>query len=230
MNYKQILDDHLFNFNKSNQTLLRVDTIRISFSKQHKLSRLKKVGFWHKVTPSSKISSKLKKRLSDEEVTSAYQLEDYNIYFFNSQDRPLYRKAVMVIFGLSQYDDREVPHYLIDEILHTLGNISNIDICFDFDFIPKLDLMQKRFKLIDFKNYHQTYYCNNPQIQLIEKFVIYNKSLKNGLKDILYRIEFKVWIHNIKDLYLPLDEIINIISLIPKPPVIERINAKGRNV
>ncbi len=222
-----ILYEYLEIFNANNLTNLSIDTIRVNFSKQHKLSKLKKVGFWHKVTPSSKISSKLKKRLSDEEVTSAYQLEDYNIYFFNSQDRPLYRKATMVMFGLTQYNDKEVQYQTINRIINILDNISNIDICYDFDYKPNLDLLTSNFTVTNYKGFDQTYYCNTPNIPLIEKFYIYNKALKNNLNKILHRIEFKVNIFNIKDLYLPLQEIQDIISLIHKGTFNSSLQHKG---
>lgn len=184
------------------------------FSKEYKLSRLKKFGNWNKVVLSSKISARLKHRLSRDEITSAFQLENHNIYYFNHKDQPKYKKATMVIFGLSQYGYRDIPHQLIEKILELLGDISNIDICYDLDRQPNIAALTNEFgKPINYKGFSQTFYFNRTDIPLIEKFVVYNKSLKDNLEGILYRIEFKVLIHNIKDLYLPIDEIMEIIAL-----------------
>lgn len=226
----EILYEYLQVFNANNCTNLAIDTIRVNFSKQHKLKRLNELGNWHKVTLSSKISSKLKKRLTVDEITSVYQFENTNIYYFNSQDRPSYRKATMVIFGLRQYNGKEVPYKTINEIIKILDNISNVDICYDFEYTPVLSSLNKRYKPLNYKGYNQTIYYNHSNNPLIEKFIIYNKALKNKLKGVLHRIEFKVLVHNIKDLYLPLDDIRDIISLIQKQPTKERLNAEGRDI
>ena len=230
MNYYEIITKYIDNFNKSKRVNLTVDTIRINFNKDTKLYRLEYLGKWHKVKSNSKISSKLKKRLLDDEITSAYQLDDYNIYYFNSQNYPKYRNATMVIFGLSQYKGKTIPNHQINEILAVLNDITNIDVCFDFDHKPNIDEVNSCFAYTNYRGYNQTYYYNNPKINLIEKFYIYNKAFSNNLKGILWRIEFKVLIENIKDLHLPLDEIKNIIALAQKCTINSKINAKGRNV
>lgn len=207
----QKLEDFIDDFNISKDINLAIDTIRVDFSKQHKKEHLDKLGKWQKVTPNSNISSKLKKRLSDDEVTSAYQLERYNIYYFNKQDKPLYRKSTLVIFGLRQYDKEPPPRELIIKLLKIMKTVTSIDVCFDFPYLPNLENLKRYFILTP---YRDSRYCNNPNIMMIEKFIIYNKALKNNLKQTLYRIEFKVLIPNIKHLALPLDDIKDIIRLL----------------
>jgi hypothetical protein len=96
----QEIENYLNDFNQDHGVFFSIDTIRIEFSKQHKKEALDILGNWHKVTPSSNISSKLKKRLKEDEITSAYQLDQENIYYFNSSTPPKYRRAIMVIFGI----------------------------------------------------------------------------------------------------------------------------------
>jgi hypothetical protein len=219
----QQLENYINNYNISNGINLAIDSIRIDFSKQYKKANLDKLGVWQKVTPNSKISSKLKKRLSDDEITSAYQLMNYNIYYFNKQSYPHYRKSTLVIFGLSQYDKEPPPKEIIIKLLEIMKAVTSIDICFDFSYLPNIENLKKYFILIQ---YRDSYYCNNPNIMMIEKFILYDKALKNNLKQTLYRIEFKVLIHNIKDLYLPLDEIKDIIALIQNSPFKAKVQTR----
>jgi len=58
-----------------------------------------------------------------------------------------------------------------------------------------------------------TYYINNPLINMIEKITIYDKAFKNSLDGVLWRIEAKVIIPNIKILALPLFELTEIINI-----------------
>jgi len=90
------LEDEDFHFH--------IDSIRVEFSKQYKLEKLKEVGEWEKLKKNSPLIPKLKKRLLEDEVTSAYRLKGQNIYYYNTnRDRPKYRKAILVIFGMYQY-------------------------------------------------------------------------------------------------------------------------------
>ncbi|MCT7566748.1 hypothetical protein N5T96_10435 [Aliarcobacter butzleri] len=111
MNVLKELENYINEFNKNNQIEFSIDTIRIDFKKQYKLSKLEELGEWKKIDKKDKrIMDKLKRRLRDDEVTSAYQLENYNIYFYNSnKDKPKYRIATMVIFGLKQLHISELP-------------------------------------------------------------------------------------------------------------------------
>lgn len=79
-------------FNLTSNENLDVDSIRIEFSKQYKLEKLKEIGNWKKINKNDKrIMDKLKRRLDTDEITSAYQLEQHNIYYYNSnKDKPKY--------------------------------------------------------------------------------------------------------------------------------------------
>jgi hypothetical protein len=209
-NILQEIENFLNDFNTSNGIDLAIDTIRIEFSKQHKKEALNSLGHWHKITPSSNISAKLKKRLNDDEITSAYQFDKENIYYFNSSTPPKYRRAVMTIFGIKQYTSTAPSNHTVKSILNILKDVSEIDVCFDTPIPPSLDELHKRFKLTPYKD---SVYINTPNIQMIEKVIIYNKALKNGLDAPLWRIEFKVTIPNVRHLALPLHDIKEVIDL-----------------
>lgn len=206
----QEIENYLNDFNNTHGIDLAIDTIRIEFSKQHKKEALNSLGNWHKVTPSSNISSKLKKRLKEDEITSAYQLDQENIYYFNSSTPPKYRRAIMVIFGMKQYTSSPPSINTVKSILSTLKDVSELDVCYDTPIPPMLDELAKRFTLTHYKD---SVYINTPNIQMIEKVIIYNKALKNGLNAPLWRIEFKVTIPNAYNLAIPLHDIKEIIDL-----------------
>ncbi len=217
MDILQELNSYIDNFNSNYSFYFDIDSIRVEFSKQHKLSKLKKIGKWKKLQKNSNILHKLKKRLSDSEITTAYRLENYNIYFYNLQDAPKYRKAIMVIFGLKQYNSPKPPIDIIKSILSILKDVSNIDICFDTRFKPDIKKLSKYYSIKQYITKQgvktETFYINKPDILGIEKITIYNKSYKNILKYSLWRFEAKIVIHNIKDLYMPLYELKELIDL-----------------
>ena len=205
------IENYLNDFNQDHGIDLAIDTIRIEFSKQHKKEALEILGHWHKVTPSSNISAKLKKRLKEDEITSAYQLDKENIYYFNSSTPPKYRRAIMVIFGMKQYTSSTPSTHTIKSILSTLKDVSELDVCYDTPTPPTLEELSKRFNLTHYKD---SVYINTPNIQMIEKVIIYNKALKNGLNAPLWRIEFKVTIPNARHIALPLHDMKEIIDTI----------------
>jgi len=210
---KEILEriEHYLNdFNQSHGIDLAIDTIRIEFSKQHKKEALDCLGKWHKVTPSSNISAKLKERLKDDEITSAYQFERENIYYFNSSTPPKYRHAVMVIFGMKQYTSSAPNNHTVKSILSILKDVSEIDVCYDTPTPPNLEELSKQFYLTPC---YENRYINAPNILMIEKVLVYNKALKNALNAPLWRIEFKVTIPNARHLAIPLHDMKEIIDL-----------------
>ena len=218
MNVLQELEDFINEFNQLNDIDFEIDSIRIEFSKQYKLERLKEVGNWSKVQKNSNILHKLKKRLVVEEVTSAYRLEKQNIYYYNKRDdTKKYRNAEMVIFGIKQYHKCPPPRNLIGKILSILKDVSNIDICFDMKRKPNLESLSNKFYLKQFITndgvFTDTYYINQTFNDMIEKVTIYDKAYKNNLKGILWRIEAKILIPNIKVLALPLHDFKHIIDL-----------------
>ena len=223
MNTLQELENFINEFNINNNEDFAIDSIRIDFSKQHKKENLEQLGKWKKINKNDKkIMAKLKRRLTADEVTSAYQLENYNIYYYNSnKDKPKYRIATMVIFGLKQYHKAPPPQNIVTKILSILKNITNIDLCFDMKQKPNLELLKKHFELKRYfdkkiKAYTDTYYINDTNILMIDKITIYNKAIKNNLEGILYRIEATISIPNIRVLSLPLNEFKQITDLAKK--------------
>ena len=204
------LENFIIEFNQDNSVEFAIDSIRVEFSKKYKLEPLQELGKWQKLKKNSNILFKLKKRLIHDEITTAYQLEKHNIYFYNMQDAPKYRKAIMVIFGLKQYHEEPPPRTLVSKILSILKDTTNIDVCLDVPYQPNLEKFKKNYILDQYITPKgvktQTHYINNPHIMGIEKVTIYNKGFKNSLNRILWRFEAKMLIHNIKALYMPLYE------------------------
>ncbi len=215
-NYKSCTS-YIQEFNKNNQMSMSIDTIRIKFNKQHKSEEIKSLGRWHKLDKSnSQIKNKLKARLDLEELTSVYQLENYNIYFYNSrEDRPKYRKATLIIFGMKQYHKSPPPKSIIERLFNLLTfgtskNDINLDICYDMETKPNIENLSKDFKLDKYKN---SFYINDTSILMLDKICIYNKAIKNSLDFVLYRIEATISIPNIRALALPLYDFKNIIDI-----------------
>jgi len=205
------LENFISEFNQNNNVDFAIDSIRVEFSKQYKLEPLQELGKWKKLTKNNNILSKLKRRLTADEVTSVWRLEKHNIYYYNKRDETKkYRKAIMVIFGLKQYDQEPPPKTLVQKILNILKDVSNIDLCLDVPYQPDLEKFKKNYILDPYITPKgvktDTHYINNPRIMGMEKVTIYNKGFKNSLNRILWRFEAKILIHNIKALYMPLYE------------------------
>ena len=210
------LEDFINEFNQNNDVDFAIDTIRVEYIKDTKQTNINKLGKWNKINANDrKILSKLKKRLTLDEVTSAYQLEKHNIYYYNSSKPPKYNKATMVIFAMKQYHKDPPPHHIIKSILNilTFGTSKvkvNIDLCKDYLYKPNITEISKRFELTPFITKYglvtDTKYINKPEITMIEKIVIYNKKIKNNLNHTVWRVEAKIIIPNIRLLALPLYE------------------------
>ncbi len=218
MNILQELENFINEFNQNNDEDFKIDSIRIDFSKQHKKENLEQLGNWKKLQKNSNILHKLKKRLVDEEITSVMRLEKYNIYYYNSnKDKPQYRIATMIIFGMKQYHKSPPPYQIVSKILSILKNITNIDLCLDIKQQLKLELLKNHFNLKRFVTKDgvitDTYYINETNISMIDKICIYDKAFKNKLTGILWRIEATMSIPNIKYLALPLYEFKQITDL-----------------
>lgn len=218
MNILSSLENFINEFNNNYNIEFSIDSIRIEFSKQHKLEKLKEIGNWRKINKNSNILHKLKKRLIEDEITSAHRLGSKNIYFFNSNsDKPQYRKAELVIFGMKQYHKEPPSRDIIIQILSILKNISNIDVCYDMEQKPNIKAIQNTFQVKQYISkdgiFTNTYYINETNIDMIEKITIYDKAYKNKLDSVLWRIEAKISIPNIKYLALPLSEFKEIVEL-----------------
>ena len=221
MKILQELEQFINEFNQNNNENFMIDSIRIEFQKQYKKEKLDCLGNWNKLQKNSNILHKLKRRLSDDEITSVYQLENYNIYYYNKTNQidKKYRKANMVIFGLMQYHKEPPPRELILKIINILKDISNIDLCLDMKYKPNLVKLHSMFDLKQYvepisKKLTDTYYINQTNTLMIDKIVIYNKAIKNKLDSVLWRIEALITIPNIKYLALPLNEFKQITDLI----------------
>ena len=210
------LEDFINEFNQLEYEDFSIDSIRVEYQKQHKQSKLNELGNWKKINIyDRKILAKLKKRLTLDEVTTAYQLDNHNVYYYNSSTPPKYNKATMVIFAMKQYHKDPPPYNIISSILNILvfstsKVIVNLDVCKDFFYKPNIRELSKKYELTPFITKYglvtDTRYINNPEITMIEKIVIYNKQVKNDLSFKVWRAEAKIIIPNIRDLALPLYE------------------------
>ncbi|MDC0932698.1 hypothetical protein OAR97_02515 [Arcobacteraceae bacterium] len=219
MNVLQEVENYINEYNQLIDEDLEIDSIRIEFSKQYKKEHLEQLGKWNKLQKNSNILYKLKNRLQDDEVTSVMRLEKYNIYYYNTNnDKPKYRKATMIIFGLKQYHKDPPPKHIVNEIVSLLNDITNIDLCLDMKQKPNLEALSRYFTLKQYvepksKKPTDTYYINDTNILMIDKITIYNKALKNSLDGILWRVEALIQIPNIKYLALPLQEFKEVIDI-----------------
>ena len=223
MNVLQELEDFIKEFNTSNDEDFNIDSIRIEFSKQYKLSQLQELGKWTKIKKNSPLIPKLKKRLLEDEVTSAYRYENENIYYYNSnKDKPKYRKAVLVIFGMKQYHKDPPPRGVITSILQIMKDVSSIDVCLDLPYKPNLERLSKYFTLKPYITKEgvvtDTRYLNDTGTSMLDKIIFYNKAFKNGLQGTLWRIEATISIPNFRALALPLYEFKQIADIVRRNP------------
>ncbi|MDD5360390.1 MAG: hypothetical protein PHI79_01260 [Sulfurovaceae bacterium] len=198
-----------------------IDTIRIEFSLQYKQKSLENLGKWHKLKKSDFKYNQIKKRLSLTELSTVYQLEDYNIYYYKRKDKQNRKKAIMVIFGLKQYHKDPPPRELISQIVDTLTykvdfkkyRDFEIDLSFDTPIAPNYENLSKHYttKILS-SNRGTTCYINSPNLLMIRSVCIYDKASKNSLATPLYRYEATIHIPNPKELNLPIDDFIEIIN------------------
>lgn len=189
-----------------------VDTIRIDFLKNNKMDKLNELGLWKKIkSPNHYLLLKLKRRYTDEEITTVHQLENHNIYYYNSRKKD-YKLATMVIFGLKQYHKPPPPPQIVTKILSILKTVHSVDICYDMQELPNYEALKEFYYLQRYKN-KDTYYINDPNILMMDKICIYNKSEKNKLDGVLFRIEATITIPNFKYLSLPLFEFKQVIAI-----------------
>ena len=219
LNILEKLEEFINDFNTLNDETFSIDSIRIEFSKQYKLSPLLELGSWCKIEKNSSLIPKLKKRLTENEITSVYRLEKHNIYYYNKRDSTLkkYRNAELVIFGMKQYHKEPPPREMIVNILSILKNVTSLDVCVDIPYKPNLAKIKQLFTLTPYKTVQgivtDTSYINTPEITMIEKIVIYNKQIKNNLSFRVWRIEATITVPNVKILALPLYEFKELVDL-----------------
>ncbi|NQY24924.1 MAG: hypothetical protein HRT41_12905 [Campylobacteraceae bacterium] len=218
MNILEEIEELLKDFNHNTNEEFNIDSIRITFNKRYKINKIKNSGNWKKLQKNSNILNKLKRRLSDSQITSVYKLEEQNIYFFNSSTPPKYNQATLVIFGMKQYHKEPPPRKTITKLLKIVKDITNIDLCVDLTSKPNIRALEQYFNLNQYivptnGIITDTHYINQTNYTMIEKIIIYNKALKNNLSLPLWRIEAKISIPNIKYLALPLSEFKEIIDI-----------------
>ena len=223
MNILQELEAFINDFNSSNDENFSIDSVRVEFSKQYKLSRLQELGKWTKLKKNSPLLPKLKKRLLEDEVTSAYRHGKENIYYYNSnKDKPKYRKAVLVIFGINQYHKAPPPREVITSILQIMKDVSSVDICIDIPYKPNIEAVKQHFTITPYITSNGvatgTAYINDTGTPMLDKIIFYDKQAKNGLQDILWRIEATINIPNFRALALPLYEFKQITDIARRSP------------
>ena len=197
----------------------QIDTLRVDFIKTSKKSKLDSIGRWNKIKPNHQLFLKLQRRYEAKEITTVHQLENYNIYYFNSKQKD-YKLATLVMFGLFQHHKAPPPVEIVNSILSIMKssvkrgrNLLNIDICYDMQSIPDIAALKQFYYLTDYKKQGSTFYINSTNILSMDRICIYNKALKNSLDGTLWRIEATISIPNYNCLSLPINEFIEIINL-----------------
>ncbi|OCL95672.1 hypothetical protein [Aliarcobacter thereius] len=196
-----------------------IDTIRIDFLKSSKKSKLDSLGRWSKIRPNHQLFLKLKRRYELKELTTVHQLENHNIYYFNSKKKN-YDLSTLVVYGLHQHHKAPPPVEIVNSILSIMQssvkrgrNLLNLDVCFDMKSIPDIATLKQFYYLTDYKKQGNTFYINDTNILSMDRICIYNKALKNSLNGTLWRIEATISIPNFNCLALPISEFIEIINL-----------------
>ncbi|EAH8299927.1 hypothetical protein ACLH6Q_000500 [Campylobacter fetus] len=203
----QILATH----NKNNPNLrLAVDTIRADFNRTTPIKSDTKINVflnlpvtfnlkWYKLKKSNYDYVKLKKYLHKDELKTVYQLGNGHaferIYYYYK--KPLDKsktKATLVIYGLKQYHHCAPNVKLIDSLLDLVNNVSSVDLCFDRQEPFNVAALKSIFTLETYQE--TTHYINDTGIYSIPHICIYDKALKNGLREPLHRIEAKAIIRN----------------------------------
>lgn len=132
--------------------------------------------------------------------------------FKNAGDGKDYKLATMVIYGLKQYHKPPPPPQIVTKILSILKTVHSVDICYDMQELPNYEALKEFYYLQRYKN-KDTYYINDPNILMMDKICIYNKSEKNKLDGVLFRIEATITIPNFKYLSLPLFEFKQVVAV-----------------
>jgi len=201
---------------------LFIDTIRIEFSLQYKHKDLANFGIWHKLKKDDFKYNQIKKRLSLNELSTVYQLENQNIYYYKKKEKKSNQKAIMVIFGIKQYDKPTPPKELMAQIIDTLCykvdftkyRDFEIDLCFDTNQEPNYPNIKQHFTIDKeiVSDRGLTCYINKPNLFMIRSVCIYDKASKNSLIAPLWRYEATIHIPNPKELNLPIDDFVDIIQ------------------
>jgi hypothetical protein len=214
MNILNELENHINHLNNIFNFKFSIDTIRAKFSKKYTLERLQAIGKWQKLQKNSEIFKRVQKKEYPTKITSVHRLKNYDVYYYNYQDK-FSRLAKLVMYGLHQYEDDmsiiPIDRLLIKRLLETVGNSVlskkdnvDIDVCYDMPSKPNIANLKPHFTLTPFWG---SIYINEPHIMAVERVNIYNKTQKDDLQETLYRVEATVQVHNLKDIFIPLDDV-----------------------
>ena len=166
------LENYLQEFNFDFQ----IDTLRIDFIKTSKKSKLDTVGKWNKIKPNHQLFLKLQRRYEAKEITTVHQLENYNIYYFNSRKKD-YKLSTLVLFGLFQPHHKAPPPVeIVNSILSIMQtsvkrgrNLLNIDVCYDMQSAPDIAALKQFYYLTDYKKQGNTFYINSTNILSMDR-------------------------------------------------------------
>lgn len=204
-------DDVINSLNKNTKLNLAIDTIRSDFYKNgnapnlntNKINALKTIaenyGYkWRKLNKNNDDFIKIYKRYHYDkklDLTNIYTLTDNEkilpIYYANTTNGNRH-KSRLEIYALKQYD-REKPDYeLINKLLSVVNTITSIDLCFDFKEPLNTDKLKKNFNFREYGETNPTVYFDLELYNLVQRFYIYDKQLKDNLKYPLYRIETEI--------------------------------------
>lgn len=200
--------------NKNTKLNLAIDTIRCNFYKNgnapnlnaNKINALKTIaenyGYkWRKLNKKNDDFIKIYKRYHYDkklDLTNIYTLTDNEkilpIYYANTTNGNRH-KSRLEIYALKQYD-REKPDYeLINKLLSVVNTITSIDLCFDFKEPLNIDKLKKNFNFREYGETSPTVYFDLELYNLVQRFYIYDKQLKDNLKYPLYRIETEIMLN-----------------------------------
>lgn len=207
-------NDVINSLNKNTKLNLAIDTIRCNFYKNgiapnlntNKINALKTVaenyGYkWRKLNKNNDDFIKIYKRYHYDkklDLTNIYTLTDNEkilpIYYANTTNGNRH-KSRLEIYALKQYD-REKPDYeFINKLLSIVNTITSIDLCFDFKEPLNTDKLKKNFNFREYGETSPTVYFDLELYNLVQRFYIYDKQLKNNLKYPLYRIETEIMLN-----------------------------------
>lgn len=214
------IKEYVDEFNRENESSFDIDTIRVDFNKTYTLSKLKDFGEWEQLGANSNILKKLKRK-GGNNITKAYQLKGYKIYYYGLNDKPKYRKARLIIYGMKQYykdmqviqrpsKDRSILSLVTNSATEKQGAV-NVDICKDIHTPPNITNIQNSFTVNRYREpksgrLTDTYYIDTPDIMGMERVTIYDKATKNTLQGTLWRIEATMRIHSLRALFMPLED------------------------
>lgn len=200
---------------EASQNLI-IDTIESYVRKETRLLKILSFFSFKKITSSSMISAHVKHRLQTKKngLTKGFEAIDAPFSFAILKDnRNDYRYAYFVAFGLASYKKE-----LSDDAMQKLRRIfeicppSSLDICFDSQNTPDFEALALFGDITRVRN-SQTRYLNAPNLYGIDRVIVYDKALKDGLAAPLWRIEFRCPVlQKLKHYEPPTDEMERVIS------------------